>query len=541
MLKRRALILNMAVCAAAALLTPHVVARGVHGGQSGPASALEFKGLSQAMAFTGDSGISFLGGSNWSQCTRSRHVSPVTFQRFRVVYQTFGPQGSTVPITDTDFPNSYKFQCGFLQNAFNGTTGIPSRLHVTFSGTDPGYIPGVGPFGHVVSDIIDPGTPTIAGQPFEFFSTVENALGASSPANTLPQQRNASNYLQRYWGCTQAASSLVAANTALTATTITPIGTTRSGAATNFTPCMILIEVPSGTKCIGLFGDSIGYGFGEGVTDFTPSNGDVMGSANGNAGILSRGIYENASGMLAVNFCRGSDGNKNLITAANWKYRLQLMQLANPTHIVNENAFNDIEDSLPGTSGYTSNTNWNLWDVRHNGANTYVCIQAGTGGVSGPSGTGQSIADGSAIWAYIQPTPSTTNQQGSSQLYAWDLNVTAQIKTALPGIPVYGWYSTPNAASSDAFKTTGGQTSNWGTSPSRRTYLNGLRQLYAPGLLGWAGILDLRPYWEYNYASTTGIWVADGVNANTQSYDGAHGNSSGCVLGQYVVDNTTFS
>jgi hypothetical protein len=45
----------------------------------------------------------------------------------------------------------------------------------------------------------------------------------------------------------------------------------------------------------------------------------------------------------------------------------------------------------------------------HNGGNVYRCTTAGTSaGAGGPSGTGGSIADNTAVWAYVGPGPDLT-------------------------------------------------------------------------------------------------------------------------------------
>lgn len=501
-----------------------------------------FRGLGQNMTITGANGIGYIAGANWSLTSRSRHYSKVAFQRFRIVLQTFDALG-TNPITDTDFANSYTFQVGLEYPYTLANTGIAARIPVTFSGANTAaYVAGAGPFGYILSDIIDLGSPIPAGAFFGLWTTVENTLGAGSPTGTLPTQRLASNFLEKYIGSVQSQTSQIAAGTALSATSITHTSTARAGVGQIFTPCMMLVEVPASSKMVVLIGDSMAYGTGEGDTDNSSTSGDVMGSALANAGPITRGLYE-VAGLNSINLGRGNDGNKFLITAANWTYRKQLMVLANPTHVINENGGNDAAASIT-VSGWAGSTAYAKYSVRNNGANQYLCIQAGTSGTpgGGPTGTAQSIVDGTCLWAYVQVKPAAANAQGSAQIYGWDVTVSDQIRTALPTVKILGGQIGPSASSTDSYTTTGNQTSTWGSpNPTRRTLTNSLRQTYQSGLLGWVGIVDFRPQLENDYTNAPGIWIANGVNANTQTKDGIHSNSSGALIGQACVSAGQFT
>ncbi len=54
-------------------------------------------------------------------------------------------------------------------------------------------------------------------------------------------------------------------------------------------------------------------------------------------------------------------------------------------------------------TAWTITTAYVLGDKRSNGLNVYICTTAGTSaGSGGPTGTGSGIADGTAVWAYLQ-------------------------------------------------------------------------------------------------------------------------------------------
>ncbi|WP_421021580.1 hypothetical protein, partial [Klebsiella pneumoniae] len=89
---------------------------------------------------------------------------------------------------EADFTSDYKFQVA-IEYPFNFTrSGVPVRPNFTFSGaTTATYNHLTGPFGYVLSDVFDLGVTVPAGTTFGIWTTIENALGAASPAGTMPQ------------------------------------------------------------------------------------------------------------------------------------------------------------------------------------------------------------------------------------------------------------------------------------------------------------------------------------------------------------------
>ena len=441
-----------------------------------------WRGLGQRMYITQQGSA---GGANWSNCYRSRHYSNVPFRYFRVVLQTFEP-GVAAPFTDTDFATSFVFQVGFEYPYVQGNSGIPARIPVTFNAanatgyspaTGPfeyvhsdnlvGYSPATGPFGYILSDVIDAGQVIPAGAFFGFWTTQENAAGSASASNSLPYYFNATNYLERYEGYTLAASSLVAANTALTASSITHVSAaSQAGLAEGVTPSMILIECDPDDKSVLMVGDSITYGVGEGVAGSgTNPNayGDALGSVLSNAGYPARLLNEKF-GYNTVNFGRGSD-RLQYASANNWKYRLQMAALANPTHIVQQNLINDI------TSG-----------------SSFATLKTNLG----------------AVYALL--------------------------RGACPNIPIIQTTATPQAATTDAYVTTTNQTAGTGCGGpgSVRGQINDYIRSLRSTVNGY-NYLDTAPILEDGYVSgipggATSLWNVTGV-ADGYTYDGTHPNS----------------
>ncbi len=284
----------------------------------------------------------FGGGGAWSQCTRSRHYSNVPFRRARFVIPTFFYTGKM--LTDTDLPASFNFQVG-LEYPFNASfAGIPPRIPVTFGGRHTAsYVVGAGSTGYLLSDVVDFGSIVSPRTFFGLWTTIENAAGPLSSPNSIPGQVTLSNNYQtgwqRYTGVVAASTSLIANASALTAGSIAPAVGAQGGGGYGFSPGMMLIECAPRHPCVVGIGDSIMYGVGEGDAG-SGTRGDTLGSALGNAGFPARWVFETL-GYDFVNLGRPSDAFGKY-SPINWKYRLQLLALACPTHILSQNGHNDI-------------------------------------------------------------------------------------------------------------------------------------------------------------------------------------------------------
>lgn len=280
-------------------------------------------------------------GSNWSALYRSRHYSTVPFRYARFILPTFISTGT--PIADTDFTASFNFQVGVEFPYTLSYSGIPPRTPATTNGGNTAsYTPGAGPYGYVLTDVVDFGSVVPAYTYFGLWTTVENAAGSGSATNSLPYSVSASeNYqsgYQRFSGATATATSMIASNAALTATSITPCGNTQSGSNGVYCPCAMLIQCDGQQPSTMGFGDSILYGIGEGGPGSLTS-GDSLGSALANAGYGARYVFETL-GQNFVNFGHGSD-RYQYYSATNWKYRLLLATLCNPSSFLLQNSHND--------------------------------------------------------------------------------------------------------------------------------------------------------------------------------------------------------
>lgn len=507
------------------------------GGVSYLPAAKVWRGMGQGMSPS----VQGFSGSSIAQTLRSRHYSNVKFRRVRAVLQTFYPAGSA-PIADTNFPEDYNFQVGFEVGYANAVTGIAPRKMFTFSGTETAqYRAASAPAsGYILSDILDVGEYVEAGDFFGLWTTVQHVgtAGNNTPATgKLPWQKNASNYINRYVGLVTG-SDLIVTDAARSASAVTAIATTQTGVGgVYFTPCMLLIETDEAVPCVVALGDSITYGVGEGASG-SGSLGDALGSALGNSGIVERAVVESL-GYLCVNLGKGSDGNKFLATASNWAKRLELLKLANPTHVINANVHNDLTPTL-SVNGWAATTAYSKWDVVSANTNNYVCIRAGTSGSTSPSGTGSAIVDGGCTWAYLQPHAAVSGSRGSSIVAAQMANVNAQIQAALPGIPIIGMTAGPNASSTDSWATVVNQTAAtyWGDATSRRGLVNALIRQRHP-LLGLSAYFDPAQLIENAPATPDSKWVVSGT-ASHATNDGQHPNSTAYSLGSQALTAAQF-
>lgn len=291
------------------------------------------------MGFTPTSPI-FAGGTNWSQTTRYPFYSPVAFSKVRVVLPTFYPQrpgGAGTPVYDVDFANDFNFNVGFEYPYVLGTTGIPNRTHFKFSGSDTGsYTAAGGPYGYLMSDILDLGQTIPANAKYGLWTTIENNDGVISASNTLPMNI-LSNNLERYIGYTAGTSSQISAGTAFTASSITHIGNSVAGYSEGYIPFMMLILMDPSNKVVGIWGDCICNGVAEG-NPTTTADGDADGSQLGDRSFCAR--YVASLGLGYVNFSIGSD-KASYASSGHWNRRLPLWLLANTTDVFSQVGHND--------------------------------------------------------------------------------------------------------------------------------------------------------------------------------------------------------
>lgn len=481
-----------------------------------------------------------------SSTYRARRYANVAFRRYRVVIPVYYPAG-TNPIMDTLFSGAsavLRFQHGLEYPFTAALTGIAPRKATTFAAANYVQYDNAtwdGSTGYVISDLMDAGQTIPKGAFWGCWTTIE--LPASA-ANAIPYQKNTSSYLNRYEGSVVSTGSQIAAyggasDVALAAASVTAVPSAQTGTSRYFGPAMYLVETDGASKHVATIGDSIAYLVGEGVAG-SGSYGDAQGSALGNGGYISRGLYE-VAGVDEVNFARGSDGNKYLLTPANWRYRREGLVLANPTHVINQNVHNDISAGAGTILTWAAGTAYAKSDVvLKNGAGIYIATVAGTSGATGPTGTG--TIDGTVTWMQIFNSTGGA-LQAPAKVIGLEAKVADQIKALLPGIPLITALCTPDASSTDLYATAANQTptNGSGVATSLRGYLNALKRAL-PSYLQSQAVIDPNLAVENNpYPSEDGKWLADGSTTYLRSTDGTHPNSRGHAAASAVVAPGLFS
>jgi lysophospholipase L1-like esterase len=460
---------------------------------------------------------------------RNRRYSCVPFRRFRIAIPVFYLTGT--PVADTLYSGAQaqlSFQIGFEYPYTPALSGLAPRIPVTFSGVNSTsydnatWNPATG---YILSDVIDLGF--YVRSFFGLWVTVELP---TTGTNVLPYTVNGSNFLQRYLGVNDSATSAISAGTALTATSIGAMTSAQAGGSNMFDPCVMLIEVPRNSRSAVTVGDSIAYGVGESVAG-SGSFGDSMGSALSNSGFIDRGLYEYAR-INNLNLGRGSDAARYASAPANSRYRMQLAALANPTHVICQLLHNDMSYTFTAATWNTA-TAYVKHTVLTSGGNFYICTQAGTsgGGANPLSGTGQAISDNTCVWRYMGGSLGGAAQNGAYQVIGDLAKMLDLLRAAAPNAAIYQTTCTPDAATTDAYATTLNQTPNTGYAASNSRRFNTNAKIRTPdAALGTVRVLDQNTLLEDGWpGSETGKWVVDG-SANYAVFDGTHPNSHGASI-----------
>ena len=253
-------------------------------------------------------------------------------------------------VTESDLPHSYRFQVALEVSYVDAMERLTTlRLPYLFAGKPTALYngPGSNPAGHIVSDWLDhPDIP--ADAKFGLWTVTENQLGAASPPGTLPVSWTTSSFIDRHEGLLEnrpggrySGLSFVDNNAAVSQSSIEPFIDGQGGGMQGFWPCQMLIDYARDDRVVAIWGDSIGDGVGEGSIG-SGSDGDAMGSVRRNKGYMERAVDETLGLNIAINLSRGADGYKYLGLPGNIDKRLNLLKLANPTHVWWEMVHNDL-------------------------------------------------------------------------------------------------------------------------------------------------------------------------------------------------------
>jgi hypothetical protein len=499
-------------------------------GTSGASQAggLEFRGVSigSSYAIQGFNN----GAGLMSRCTRARKLCLAPFRYYRVVIPVIYPFGS--PVIDTFLSGTWRFQHGMLNAHVDASTGLPARRATTFSGaTQFEYVSSTWDtaVGWFISDLMDAGSTIEAGNFFEEYLTIETTAPGT---NILPYVRNGTNILQRRICVNDTATSQIAAyggasDVALTATSMTQLGTGAGGASNYYMPTFIIGGIDPTIPVYGLLGDSIAYGVGEGATASQNAIGDPLGAQNGAAGCYERWLA--SYGRAFCSLSRGSDRVEYVNSDTGRALTRKLMaQVLNPDSLIIQLGFNDLSNSAATTWGAT--TAYTKYQCLSTGTRAYMVTVAGTSGASAPTIEQPDVVDGTCHLRFLG-TISTVEQGAAWGLLCRQKKLIDQMLALKPGITFKAAKLTPNATSTDAFATTVNQTTSvigWDAGERRDYYNdlldNGIVQAWLPinQVLDANAGIESTPH--------EGKWAVDG-SANYNTFDGTHPNSGGALRG----------
>lgn len=456
-------------------------------------------------------------GTARSSLTRMGHHCSNSFSVAKVVIPVATAISNSGTIQDQLFQGAeaqLNYQVGIAPTFTSALSGIPARTAFTFSGINyASYTYNGNNPGYIVSDAINvnSGSPITAGTEFDLWETVETP---TSTTGNLPYVINCTNYIQRYVGNTSSTSSQIAAlggasDVALTATSISGVGAFVQGLGECVTPAFLLIQVPANTQSVALDGDSIGFGFNDGlqaswsgstsyslndkvkngfnlyiVTTAGTSNssggptgtgtnisdgsvvwnyesglanfGDAMGDQYGNSGWGERWA-DQVLNVDHFNIAVPSDQFHFRATSSNWTYRQQIIALAQPSGELQEMGINDVSSgSSPVTiEGYAATT----YALTRAAVPAIHIVQSATMPHSSSTDNYRTTAN---------QTPMTFFGNSSSNRGVWNDSYVRNPSGS--GLSQYGWVDSNYALEYGYNGTSGSETSLWNVNGNINQY-----------------------------------------------------------------------
>lgn len=463
-----------------------------------------------------------IGSGNRSQRLRSLHRSPQRFSEISIVYTVFDSQPAS---GDIKWAMPLNYQAGFEANPVLSLTGLAPRQKMLWEGA------GFKRYDNAVWDANDWTVETDAlpiaeilgryieaGELFGIHSG--QVLDGLDTAAQMPRQRPLTNYIQRYTGYQNVSTDDVATDGLFTATSYGNPSNVRTGSIGGFGPVMMRIKVPRTFVSMFFQGDSITQDQKVGYS-VAPILFDAQGDQNGNSSWATMAAKRMQVG--AVNVSRGSDGDKNLITAAKWAGRLEVLRKSNATCYDNTNGMNDTAAATQSPANWSSGMALNKFDVfQAGGGRIYMCTKSGTASASAPTNTevGKVIAEGTADIIYLGPRYAGDRDKAYTT-FGWKCNVNAQVRAAMPLIYIRNMLPLLKATSTDNFANdTGTPVLGYGPNQSRTKMRELMNDARLREFLGANEIYDLSDAIETGPASM--IVRTNGSSGFILDPDGTH-------------------
>ena len=266
---------------------------------------------------------------------------------------------------------------------------------------------------------------------------------------------------------------------------------------------------------------------------FSGLQGDGGGSLLGDCGPIERGVNESL-GYSLVNISKGGDADYyiTLNNFAGSQFRLNLIQAANPTHVILSNVHNDISHfaASAATTTLAANTLYSsvIGSVYNVGSYDYLCIGTTNGTTSGYSGSatgfgttqGATIVDGQLVWTYLYPHYAPSSNPASTKVLACQWLISQKMKQIVPGANLIRMLPTIDCSVS---------TDIWATAANMTP---------TPG--GWVGTQSTGNVTQSSVGTST-VTIASGTNwAAGQSF---YASGTGVIVpaGTYVLALGTYA
>lgn len=393
------------------------------------------------------------GAAQWSFLRRKAYYLPYAVKAGELVefgfpLWTLERPGSN-PVLEVDLAEAYDFQMSVeypFADSSTSSTNLANRTSClnTRDGLQTySYVPGQ-PARYMVftwTATADIPAMTPIGVIFVHECVAGRSGGVTNKA--INSVVSASTFLGRRDGSSNLTTSHITANATMTRTSFTAPTAGQTGTPATMQCGGIRIACDPKRIVLMSMGNSKLQGANEG-TAVSGTLGDGFGDAGGdfygNTGWGTRLAYNLDIGCSQMS--RGSDSyNYQLISGID--RRMEFAAWLNPTHMLPCDTHNDTTQS--STPAWTQKS-WNIDDTCINGGNGYICDVPGDSGVSGPSGTGTGIVDGTVRWTFIGANDLSTT--GAMSLTGKIRKLIRLYRAAMPNVQIIPPTLTPDAASS---------------------------------------------------------------------------------------------
>lgn len=474
-------------------------------------------------------GSSMNGGTARSMMNAANFLAPFQFRYFRVMQHLFYQNGAN--LTDTFIPNPINFAYAFSPVKRSIFTGIAARSiwakwsNVTASANYLAIDNAVWDNSVMIalSDRVDLGVYT---QEMDYWCAQSLPASVVSPNNNLLIAGTSVDNLIPHGIGTKSSTTLdyCTGDNFKTDTSITAAPATAGGSGNvKINPFAFLIEVPNSTECVMVIGNSHLAGFNAGQGAHLVNSveyGGPSGDAHNDVSWLDKGIAAKNMGYFKID--KASDGDKNWLTANNWRGRKQGMIAANGTRIINEDATNTITGATSSLDTSVSASFVRGDSIRAvSAAKVFLCLTPATLPIN-PTEFNAAVAFGTVVASnggtFMYMGAYSANLRNAVAGVGKQLLMSDQIRAQWPTLPFIRTGMLPQPTSTDSFVTLANQTaeSNGGSglTSKRGIYMTLMQTPEVQALHGLSYFIRPDSFVENDNVNFDGLIQYDAAVAN---------------------------